>query len=326
VDKLASDGPSPHPTSREGIFLVNNLLFVLFTFTVLIGTVFPLIVEATTGRQISVGRPYFDKMAIPIGIALLLLMGIGPALPWGKPSRKQLLRALVPPLIGAGVTAILGVALGARNPWAIITLLLAGYTGQITIKEMFLPFLKRLRDRDSSIGKALVDSQLKRGRRRFGAYIVHAGVAIIILAIAISGTMKKQADLDLRVGQSAEVGGYTLTLKAVEERNESHRDAMLARVDVTRDGRHVTTLTPRMNYYSMSREPLGSPDVHTTLSGDLYLSIMNLDPGAQSAGIHVIINPLIGWIWVSTGIMAIGALLILVPARKERSGTQLAAA
>jgi cytochrome c-type biogenesis protein CcmF len=326
VDTLTSDDSGTHPTSREGIFMVNNLLFVLFTFTVLIGTVFPLVVEATTGRQISVGRPYFDKMAVPIGAALLLMMGIGPALPWGKASRKQLVRALVPPLAGGLVIMALGVALGARNWWAILTLLLAGYTGQITFKEMFLPFVKRMRQKNASVGEALVEAQLRRGRRRFGAYIVHAGVAIMILAIAISSTMKQEREIPLSVGQSAEMSGYTLTLQAVEERNESHRDAAIAVVDISRDGKYVTTLTPRMNYYAMSREPIGTPDVHMTFRGDLYLAIMSLNPAGKSAVIHAFNNPMIGWIWISTGIMAFGGVLILVPVGRRRTSESAATA
>ncbi len=101
--------------SREGVFLLNNLLFVLFTFTVLVGTVFPLLVEAARGTQMSVGRPYFDAMAVPIGAALLFLMGVGPALPWGAATGEQVRRALLPPLLGAAVLCAIGYALGVRE-------------------------------------------------------------------------------------------------------------------------------------------------------------------------------------------------------------------
>src|SRR5437868_5320680 len=111
VDSLGSEGRLETGPSRDVMFLVQNLLFVLFTFTVLLGTVFPLVVEALRGAQMSVGRPYFDKMSVPIGVALLFVMGVGPALPWGRATRQQLRRALLPPLFGACVLAAAGFAL-----------------------------------------------------------------------------------------------------------------------------------------------------------------------------------------------------------------------
>ena len=90
------------------MFLVNNLIFVLLTFTVLIGTVFPLIVEAVNGKQMSVGRPYFDSMVVPIGAALLFVLGVGPALPWGRATREQVQKALLPPIVGAVLFAAIG--------------------------------------------------------------------------------------------------------------------------------------------------------------------------------------------------------------------------
>src|SRR5215208_3802654 len=104
------------------MFLFNNLLFVVLTFTVLIGTVFPLIVEAVKGKQMSVGRPYFDAMVVPIGAALLFLLGVGPALPWGRATAQQMKRALLPPLAGAIVLLAAGYAFGVRNAWTLVTL------------------------------------------------------------------------------------------------------------------------------------------------------------------------------------------------------------
>src|SRR6185503_12267619 len=108
IDRLTAEDRLGEMRSREGMFLVNNLLFVLFTFTVLVGTVFPLVVEALRDVQMSVGRPYFDRMAVPVGVALLFLMGVGPALPWGRANADQLRHALLPPLAGAATLAALG--------------------------------------------------------------------------------------------------------------------------------------------------------------------------------------------------------------------------
>jgi cytochrome c-type biogenesis protein CcmF len=316
IDKMEGEPGTFHTTSREATFLVNNLLFVLFTLTVLIGTVFPLLVEAIQGRQISVGRPYFDKMAVPIGAALVFLMGIGPALPWGRATKEQLKKALIPPIITGAIVLALGFVLGVRNVWTLVTLLLGGYAAHVTMKEMWLPFVRRIRGGDS-VGRALVDGQLGRGRRRFGAYVVHASVVLMIVAIAVSSTMKVSAEQQLRQNEQMQLGPYTLTFLGVEERAEPHRQATIAHVAVYRDGALVTNMQPRMNHYFTQREPIGTPDVHTTFTGDLYLSIMNIDPQTQSLGIHGIINPMVGWIWIATGILALGALILIIPERRS---------
>src|SRR5437870_5834672 len=120
INSLESEGKIDRPVSREGMFLVNNLLFVLLTFTVLIGRIFPLIVEAFRGKQMSVGRPYFDSMVVPIGTVLLFLIGVGPALPWGRATKQQAIRSLLLPLISGGALALIGFIAGVRNPWTIL--------------------------------------------------------------------------------------------------------------------------------------------------------------------------------------------------------------
>src|ERR1700704_4123955 len=135
VDSLGSDGRLETGPSRDVIFLVQNLLFVLFTFTVLLGTVFPLVVEAARGVQMSVGRPYFDRMSVPIGVALLFVMRVGPALPWGRATAQQMRSALLPPLLSAVLLAIAGLVLGVRNPWTLLALFFGGFTAQVTLSR-----------------------------------------------------------------------------------------------------------------------------------------------------------------------------------------------
>jgi cytochrome c-type biogenesis protein CcmF len=315
IDRLEPEGAIDSAVSREGAFLVNNLLFVLFTFTVLIGTVFPLIVEVATGKQMSVGRPYFDKMVVPLGAALLFLLGIGPALPWGRADKAQLRRSLLPPLVSGVVLTLVGFALGARNAWTLITLGFGGYAAQVTLAEMWLPLVQRMR-RGEGFATALVDSQLRRGRRRFASYVIHGGAILVFIAIAVSSTMKTSKELQLRRGDSATIGAYTLTLTGVEQKTEPNRLSTIARIVVTREGRPVTTLEPRMNQYLSMREPIGTPDVHSTLAGDLYLSIQRIEPELQQVGLLAIITPMVGWIWVAVGLMALGGVMALIPVRQ----------
>jgi cytochrome c-type biogenesis protein CcmF len=318
IDKLAPEGTIEEPKSREGVFLINNLLFVLFTFTVLIGTVFPLVVEAVQGVQMSVGRPYFDKMAIPIGVALLFLMGVGPALPWGRSSGPQLRKALLAPFVGAVVLGVVGYLLGARNPWTLLTLFFGGYTAQVTLQQFWWPVRQRMQSAGENPGEAFLQSQIVRGRRRFGAYIAHSGAVIIIIAIAVSSTMQESRQVQLRQGDTATIGAYTLTFTGAEVRDETHRQSTIANVAVSRNGKAMSPMSPRMNHYVTQREPIGTPDVKTTFTGDLYLSIMNIDPATQTVGLLMMINPMVGWIWIATGMMGLGGLVALIPTRRRR--------
>jgi cytochrome c-type biogenesis protein CcmF len=313
MDLLEAEGKIDSAVSREGMFLVNNLIFVLLTFTVLIGTVFPLVVEAVKGKQMSVGRPYFDAMVVPVGTALLFLLGVGPALPWGRGTAKQIRKALLLPFITGAVVLGIGYALGTRNPWTLLTLLFGGYAAHVTFGEMWLPFMQRLR-RGDSVGRAFVNGQLIRGRRRFASYIVHGAAVIVIVAIAVSSTMRTTKEVHLQRGQTFTSGSYSVQFDGVRSVTEPHRESTIATFLVSKNGRIVKTLEPRMNQYAMMREPVGSPDVYSTVKGDLYLSLLNIDPASQSVGVTVITMPMVGWIWFAVIAMGLGGLFALIPA------------
>lgn len=314
IDSLEAEGRIESAVSREGMFLVNNLLFVVLTFTVLVGTTFPLVVEAIKGKQMSVGRPYFDAMVVPVGTALLFLLGVGPALPWGKTTKREMQRALLPPLASGAVFLLVGFAFGVRNGWTLATLLFGGYAAHVTLGEMWLPLVQRMR-RGDRFATALVDGQLRRGRRRFGSYVVHAGAVIVFIAIAVSSTMRKQQEFTLPVGASASFAGYDVKFLGEEERAEPHRQSTIARFDVTKNGRHVTTMEPRMNQYAMMREPIGTPAVYSTVAGDYYISLMNVQPA--EAGIMIIWMPMVSWIWIAVLMMGVGGVIALIPARRR---------
>jgi cytochrome c-type biogenesis protein CcmF len=316
IDKLETEGRIEGAASREAMFLVNNLLFVLLTFTVLIGTVFPLVVEAIKGKQMSVGRPYFDSMVIPIGAVLLFVLGVGPALPWGRATREQIRKALLLPIVTGVVFAVIGYVANVRGPWTLITLFFGGYAAHVTLGQMFLPMIQRLRKGESAV-TAFVEGQLVRGRRRFGAYVVHAAVVICFIAIAVSSSMRQQTELSFAKGQTHTASGFEVTFLGADERVEPHRTAIVGRFAVSRNGKQVATLEPRMNQYEVMREPIGSPDVHTTAGGDFYISLTNIDIVNQTTSITVFAAPLVVWIWLSVIAMGLGALFGLIPTRRR---------
>ena len=294
IDALENEGRIDAPVSREGTFLINNLALVLFTFTVLVGTVFPLVVEAVSGKQMSVGRPYFDSMVVPLGVVLLFLLGVGPALPWGRSTAAEIRKALLPPIAGAIGLTVLGVLFGARNPWTILTLACGGYALQVTVVQF---------------------AKMRRNRRSAAAYVIHLAVAVCIVSIAVSGTMRTQREVVLAQGQSAAMEPYSVTFLGTELRSEAHRQSTVARIEVKKQGRVITTLEPRMNQYEMMREPIGTPDVYSTIGGDLYISIASLENGR--AGLLLITTPLVSWIWASVLLMASAAAIALVPRRRR---------
>jgi cytochrome c-type biogenesis protein CcmF len=278
---------------------------------VLIGTVFPLVVEAVRKVQMSVGRPYFDRMTIPIGALLLFVMGVGPALPWGSSSREELKRRLLPPLGLGFAVLLLALGYGIRSPWTLITLFFAGYTAWVTIFEALRPARTRMKFRTDGFVKALSQDIFGPGRRRLAAYVVHAGVVAAFIAIAVSSTSATTMEQSLKQGESMTVGRYTLTFEGIEHAEEPNRTSVIARIGVRKDGVEVEALRPMMNQYRTQRESIGTPAVRTGLVEDLYLSAMNIDEESGTVGLLVLINPLVSWLWIATVIMAIGGLMAL---------------
>ena len=204
-----------------------------------------------------------------------------------------------------------------RSIIVVVAIYLAGFTAQVTLREMWLPVRQR-RSRGEKLLPAIVEGELKQGRRRFGGYVVHAGAILVVTAIAVSSTMSRSRELLLDKNGSATFGRYGLTFLGTDEVREPQRTSLVARIAVTRDGEDIGVLAPRMSQYESQREPVGSPAVRSFLFEDLYLSIMNLDAGGGKLGLHVFVNPMVGWIWPATMVMALGGLLALLPPTRRR--------
>jgi cytochrome c-type biogenesis protein CcmF len=165
-----------------------------------------------------------------------------------------------------------------------------------------------------------------RGRRRAAAYVAHAGVVIVVVAIAVSSTMGTSREVQLQQGESFNLGRYTLTFLGVQQVKEPHREAVVANVSVYRNGENLGVLSPAMVQYPTQREPIGTPAVRSSLREDLYLSMMNVDPARGSLGLLAMVNPMVAWIWIATGITALGGVLALLPRRRPRVATVTASA
>lgn len=309
VDRLSGEGASRAALSRESAFLVNNLLFVCLTFTVLVGTTFPLLAEAFRGTKLSVGAPYFDRMAVPIGVALLYLLAIGPALPWGEASGAQALRAMRAPLAGGVAAAAVALALGVGPSWALVVAAGAGMATVVTAHQVARPVAVKLAA-GAGLGQA-VAALLGPARRRTGGYLVHLGVIAMIVGIAMSSTFRVDQEFQLSRGEVASFQGRQLAFLGAEVLREPHRERHVARIAV--DGRD---LSPELRTYPGSMTPIGSPAVRSTWKDDLYLSAMRIEPDGSAVAVHAYLQPLVAWIWVGGGIVVLGALLASVPSRR----------
>ncbi len=316
LDRLVSGPARERLLAREGTLLLNNLLLLVFLFTVLIGTLFPIIAEAVRGVKVSVGEPYFDRMASPVCLGLLLLLGVGPALPWGRASAGALKRALLWPLpaglAGLGLTALLG----GRGWGVLLTGFLAGYALWVNLDQGSRP--ARRRRRHGERWPRAVATSLLKAPRLFGAYAAHFGVIVTFVAIAVSSSYQRDQEATLEPGGEVTVGGYHLTFDEVTAVEQPHRSSLVARMQVRRSGRDQGTLEPALAYYHSRREPIGTPAVRTTLSHDLYLTLMNVGVDG-SIGLRAIVTPAVVWIWIGIFLLTAGTALCLVPAAPARS-------
>ncbi len=317
---LESEGRIEALVSRESAFLLNNLVFVVLTFTVLLGTIFPLITEAVRGTQVSVGEPYFNRMAVPIGLLMVFMMGVGPVLPWGKPRGAEVLRSFAVPVAAFAVVIAVCFALGVHAWLALFTFGLCGFAMAVTLREMTAPARERQKRRGESFFKALAGS-IGANRRRFGGYIVHISVIIIVAAVSASATYKTTTEASLKVGDSFQVGEYTITYDRGGLKKQPHRDMVLAHMTVKRGDEVIGYMAPALNYYDNQREPIGTPDVFTINQKDLYLSLLSIERDGSRIGVRAFTLPLVAWLWYAIPVLAAGSLTALWPKRRVREAT-----
>ncbi|MFN0062240.1 MAG: heme lyase CcmF/NrfE family subunit [Myxococcaceae bacterium] len=302
--------------SREGAVLFNNLLFVGLTFTVLLGTVFPLVVDAVQDRKISVGEPYFNRMVVPIGLAILFLMGVGPSLPWGGQNPKEALLRVRAPFVAAGVALGIALAFGASGFLPLLTFALAGFVTAVTLRELFLPAWARRRDKGESFGKAVV-ATAARAPRRFGGYVVHLGVVCIFVAVAASSAYRQHTSATLARGETFQLGGYVIRFLSLQPSEAPHRRSMAALLEVQSPNGQREQLSPRMNFYARSTDPIGTPAVRSGLREDLYVSLLAFSQEEGTASLNAWVFPLVAWLWFSLPFFVVGTLIALWPQRRS---------
>jgi cytochrome c-type biogenesis protein CcmF len=308
-DRLRSPGSIDSPVSREGAFLGNNLLFAGFAFVVLLGTVFPLIVEAVNGNQITIGAPYFNQMTEPIVFCLLFLMAVAPALPWRKASGELLRqRILVPAWIG-GLTVVVCVAVGLRGGFDTLACFgLGAFAAASAVRQLVLATRRSMAE-GAGPWRGIVG-------RANGGMIVHLGIVIIAVAFAASQAYGHRTEFSMKPGQSDHVAGHTVTFLGLQTIHHVNRTSLVASVRI--DGGKV--YTPEISdYVADPGGGIGTPSVRSTPIDDVYLTIAAApqNPGDPTV-IGVTVQPLIMWLWIGGAFVAIGTLLAMLPGRRRR--------
>jgi cytochrome c-type biogenesis protein CcmF len=258
LDDLRSTGRIDGLLSRETAFLLNNLALVGLCFVIFWGTFFPLISEVVTGTKASVGPPWFNRYTTPLALMLVLLSGLGPALAWGRVRPGALARTLAVPLGAALLVFAAGAAAGlARKPFALGLFCCAAFAITCVGQELLVGTRARRALTGEGPGLALL-SLVARNRRRYGGYAVHVGIAVLLIGVAASTTFQHVRDVRLRPGQGTNVGGYDVRYVRPTARLDTQKVTLGAVLDVSRNGRHVTTMIPSRGYYtSLDQASLG---------------------------------------------------------------------
>ena len=312
-DKMRSPVGIDSMVSREGLFLLNNLLFAAFAFVVLVGTLFPLLVEALQHHQATVGSPYFDDMATPVVLTLLFLMAIAPVLPWRKTSPGVMRRRLaLPAWVAAGVLVVCVVA-GVRGFAPLVAFSLGAFAGTTAIRQLVLNVrASRIKSRSHKISGTL------RGvlGRTSGGMVVHVGIVVMAVAFAAASSYGQRGQVVLRPGQSTTFDGQHLEYVGTRVVRSPSRVATEALVMVNGHGPY----TPAVSQFDPGAEGVGTPAIDSTPEHDVYLTVVDLPSSAgQSATLGVVVQPLIMWLWLGAGLIALGILLALVPASVGQS-------
>jgi cytochrome c-type biogenesis protein CcmF len=295
------------------VFLLNNLFLTAFMFTVLTGTLFPLVEEAINGAKVSVGEPFFNRMSLPIVVTLLFLMGVGPALPWKAASKEELKSKLLPPAAGAAVMLVVALIVGARNPYALLAFAFAGYAAFANLREYWIGMRARHSAHGENWGTALV--RLVGGNRhRYGGYTAHLGIILVAFGVAASSTFRSEHEATIKPGETISLAGQTLRLKEMWGREEPQRSVVGATLEVMNGTVVGGTMEPRMNFYPMSQSPVPTPAVRSGFLGDLYVNLQAFRQDGSNATIRVIYEPLVPWIWFGGGVIVFGALIAIFPA------------
>ena len=305
--------------SREAAFLYNNLFLVALALTILWGVLYPLVSEAVRGVAVSVGAPYYDFFAVVFGLPLVLLMGIGPVVAWRRASLRALGRQLVWP---AAIALLVGAALlvggAGSSPAGLV-----GYTfAAFVLTTIVLEFVRGTRAR-KSLGTAgwwsAFSGLVARNRRRYGGYVVHAAIVLLLVGAVGIGAFSTTREARLEPGQSLAVGDYRLAYAQTEQRRGANAQELRARLDVYRGDERLGTMRAGKNRYLAEEETSNEVGIRTDwLRGEDLFVIADQFNADGSVYLKVLVNPLVNLIWLAGLVFVLGSVVAMWPDAREQ--------
>jgi len=303
--------------SRESSFLFNNLLLLVACFTVLWGTLFPVLSEWVQGTKVTVGPPFFNRVNVPVALLLLLFTAVGPLLAWRKTSVESLKRNFLWPAIGALATALLLTAFGMR-PWKDISYLYSVMTISLSVLvalTVISEFVRGGRVIGRHTGQNLFASMVQlahRNTRRYGGYIVHFGVIVIMIGFA-GAAFNQEREKEMGYGDKLAIGTYTLVCRSYTQEDKPNFASEWAIIDVFKGEKQIDTLYPERRFFKASQQTSTMVANRSSFKEDLYLVYEGLNQDTGRPIIKVHLNPLVMWIWVGVWVMIIGTVIALIP-------------
>jgi cytochrome c-type biogenesis protein CcmF len=312
---LKSEAPLESVLSRESSFMFNNLILLASCFSILWGTLFPVISEAVMGEKISVDKPFFDSVNIPIGLFLLLLTGVGPLIAWRKSSLESLRRAFLAPLAAGAVVSVVLFFLGVHHLYALISFWLCAFVLITVVMEFF----KGANAISAKSGSNLLASMVElthRNTRRYGGYIVHVGIVLMFVGFT-GAAFNQDTKKELAPGESLQVGRYGLKLLEIKsEENPLYRSSTLM-LQATKNGQDLGVLTPERRFYIASNQPTSEVSIRRRPNEDLYVNFAGFSDDGNRAVVESYVFPLVDWIWMGYWAVLFGTLICLVPSKSR---------
>ncbi len=324
-DHLKSEHKLESLVSRESSFLFNNLILLVACFTVLWGTLFPILSEWVQGTKVTVGPPFFNRVNVPVALLLLVLTALGPLLAWRKTSIESLKRNfLAPALVAVSVAAFLiatppswGSPFGMR-PWqdvsyfySLMTIALSVLVAATVLSEFIRGGRVIARHSGSNLLAGMVQLT-RRNTRRYGGYIVHFGVILIMIGFA-GAAFNQDVERELANGDRMSIGPYTLSCRSYTEDDNPNYRSRWAIIDVSKNGRPLTTMFPEQRFYYASEQTSTIVANRSTIKEDLYLVFSGVNDDTGHPIIKAHLNPLVAWIWIGILVVVGGTGVALLP-------------